>query len=102
MATHTSILAWKIPWAEEPGRSQSIGSQSQTRRITLGLSSENCVDYGMCSARTQHPVGVWEGVVCSFFACLTVSQSRPCWQGPSREYSLLCCETIQNPQSGSF
>jgi len=28
MATHTSILAWKIPWTEEPGRLQSIGSQT--------------------------------------------------------------------------
>ena len=28
MAAHSSILAWKIPWAEEPGRPQSIGSQS--------------------------------------------------------------------------
>ena len=31
MATHCSILAWKIPWSEEPGRLQFIGSQkSQT------------------------------------------------------------------------
>ena len=27
MATHSSILAWKIPWAEEPGGLWSIGSQ---------------------------------------------------------------------------
>ena len=27
MATHSSTLAWKIPWAEEPGRLQSMGSQ---------------------------------------------------------------------------
>ena len=27
VATHPSILAWKIPWAEEPGRLQSMGSQ---------------------------------------------------------------------------
>ena len=27
MATHSSILAWRIPWAGEPGRLQSIGSQ---------------------------------------------------------------------------
>ena len=27
MATHSSILAWKIPWKEEPGRLQFIGSQ---------------------------------------------------------------------------
>ena len=27
MATHSSTLAWKIPWMEEPGRLQSTGSQ---------------------------------------------------------------------------
>ena len=27
MATHSSILAWKIPWMEEPGMLQSVGSQ---------------------------------------------------------------------------
>ena len=27
MATHSSILAWKIPWTEEPGRLQFMGSQ---------------------------------------------------------------------------
>ena len=36
MATHSSILAWKIPWTEEAGRLQSMGSQSQT-----GLSDLN-------------------------------------------------------------
>ena len=27
MATHSSILAWKTPWTEEPGRIQPMGSQ---------------------------------------------------------------------------
>ena len=27
MATHSTILAWRIPWTEEPGRLQFIGSQ---------------------------------------------------------------------------
>ena len=31
MATHSSILAYKIPWTEEPGGLQSTGSQSQTQ-----------------------------------------------------------------------
>ena len=31
MATHSSILAWRIPWTEEPGGLQSMGSQSRTR-----------------------------------------------------------------------
>ena len=32
MATHSSTLAWKIPWTEEPGRLQSMGS------LRVGLS----------------------------------------------------------------
>ena len=35
MATHSGILAWRIPWTEEPGRLQSMGSQ----RSCAGLSS---------------------------------------------------------------
>ena len=31
MATHTSILPWRIPWTEEPGRLQSMGSQRVRR-----------------------------------------------------------------------
>ena len=31
LATHSSILAWKIPWTEEPGRLQSMGLQSRAR-----------------------------------------------------------------------
>ena len=30
MTTHSSILAWRIPWTEEPGGLQSMGSQSDT------------------------------------------------------------------------
>ena len=30
MVTHSSILAWRIPWTEEPGREQPMGSQSRT------------------------------------------------------------------------
>ena len=31
MATHSSTLAWKIPWVKEPGRLQSMGLLSRTR-----------------------------------------------------------------------
>ena len=30
MATHSSILAWRAPWREEPARLQSLGSQETT------------------------------------------------------------------------
>ena len=34
MATHSSILAWRIPWTEEPGRLQSMGLQRvRTERL---------------------------------------------------------------------
>ena len=32
METHPSILAWEIPWTEEPGGLQSMGLQSRTQR----------------------------------------------------------------------
>ena len=34
MATHSSILAWRIPWTEEPGGLQSMGFKSQTQLRT--------------------------------------------------------------------
>ena len=33
MATHSSILAWRIPWTEEPGGLQSMGSQRVRRDL---------------------------------------------------------------------
>ena len=51
MATHSSILTWKIPWTEEPVRLQSMGSQkSQTGLHFLShsfysLSSLSCTPF---------------------------------------------------------
>ena len=39
MATHSSIPTWRMPWTEEPGRLQSIGSQ---RDMTEQLSMHTC------------------------------------------------------------
>ena len=36
MATHSSILAWRIPWTEEPDELQSMRSQSWTQLKQLG------------------------------------------------------------------
>ena len=35
MATHSSILAWRIPWTEEPDRLQSMGSQRVRQEFTF-------------------------------------------------------------------
>ena len=34
MATHSSILAWEIPWTEEPGRLQSMGLQKSQTQVS--------------------------------------------------------------------
>ena len=34
MATHSSILAWEIPWKEDPGRLQSIGLQKSWTQLS--------------------------------------------------------------------
>ena len=34
MATHSSILAWEMPWAEEPGGLQSMGSQNSRVQLS--------------------------------------------------------------------
>ena len=39
MASHSSILAWKIPWTEEPGRLQPLGWQ-KSKRVRHGLVTE--------------------------------------------------------------
>jgi len=39
MATHSSILAWKIPWAEEPGRLSPWGHKGSDK--TEGLNNDN-------------------------------------------------------------
>ena len=41
IATHSSILAWEVPWTEEPGGLQSMGLQKEsdtTKRLTLSFS----------------------------------------------------------------
>ena len=45
MATHSSILAWRIPWTEEPGRLQSIGeldTTKATQHIYTSSSKNHC------------------------------------------------------------
>ena len=47
MASHSSILAWRISWTEEPGRLQSTGSQSQTRLSDFTSLHKNIINTGL-------------------------------------------------------
>ena len=56
MATHSSILAWKIPWMEEPGRLQSMGSQRVGHDFTF------CPTFGgiFPKSKFQHMSSPWD------------------------------------------
>ena len=87
MATHSSSIAWKIPWMEEPGRLQSMGSQRVRHDWATSLSSQvrkRKDKYCMCSVTSvvsdslqsmdwtpQTPLSVgfsrqeyWRGLLC--------------------------------------
>ena len=51
MATHSSILAWRIPWTEEPGTLQSMGLQT----VGHGLATEHTYTHAYTSHLLYHP-----------------------------------------------
>ena len=62
MATTSSILTWRIPWTEEPGKLQSMGSQSQRwlkQLSMLARKKRKTKALSLYSVRTQH-----EGSLC--------------------------------------
>ena len=67
MATHSSIVAWRIPWTEEPGGLQSMGSQ---RRTPLG-------DFHSCCLFTFGPLSCFDTPTCSYSPPLSQFVSGP-------------------------
>ena len=63
MATHSNILAWRIPWAEEPVRLQSMGSQ----RIRHDWATEDANIF--LSGRVRAKDTVWKFIKHSLFLC---------------------------------
>ena len=53
MATHSSTLAWEIPWTEEPGRLQSMGSQE----LDMTGESRTGIEKGMSKLGGLAPSG---------------------------------------------
>ena len=55
MATHSSTLAWRIPWREEPGRLQSMGSQRVGHHWATSLSLSLSFDWAsqLCSGKVS-------------------------------------------------
>ena len=55
MATHSSILAWKIPWTEEPGRLQSMGSQRVGHNWATSLSLLDSMEIKLAILKESNP-----------------------------------------------
>ena len=98
MATHSSILAWEIPCAEEPGGSRSMGSQSDTTGCTSTYTISSCKQLlaGYCLqqkvsvlATLRRLYGTWASLVVQRLKHLpamweTWVQS-PVWEDPLEE-----------------
>ena len=74
MATHFSIFAWEIPWIEEPGRLQSLGSQSWTQLKQLSTFNHNesqkypnCKDQNPMENKTEDCDKCFEGKTVPWF-----------------------------------
>ena len=74
MATHSSILAWKIPWMEEPGRLLSTGSQSWTRLSDFTLFYFGCSEF-LSLFRLFSSFGEWRLLFDAVFRLLTALAS---------------------------
>ena len=60
MATHSSTLAWQIPWTEEPGRLQSMGSLGVGHDCTKTVEQQGSGGSGSGSAQTQETKTAYE------------------------------------------
>ena len=72
MAIHSSILAWKIPWTEEPGRLQSMGSQSRTQMSNFTFFFFMWAHLSVWINPTSLFLDVWLCVSLSFPWCVVI------------------------------
>ena len=101
MATHSGILAWEIPWTEEPGGLQSMRSQSWTRVKWLSMHEMGTMmGQEMCMNRAGKGVGkrskfsssrAWFLLMCDLvkcyqLTCLSLSEKKNLYCIYFREY----------------
>ena len=94
MAPHSSTLAWKIPWTEEPGRQQSMGSLRVGKDWVTSLS---CIGEGndnpfQCSClENPRDGGAWWAAIYG----VTQSRTRLKWLRSSSSSRETCSETLE-------
>ena len=94
-ATHSSILAWKMPWTEEPGGLQSTGSkESDTTAWLHYLHNNNHTDTRWCALCILHRLNLttvlWGKVCCLVTkSCLTLCNLMDCSPPGSSVHGIL-------------
>ena len=94
MATHSSTLAWKIPWTEEPGRLQTMGSLEldTTERLHFHFSL-SCIGEGMAthsSVLAWRIPGTGSLVGCRLWGC-TESDTTKATQRRQQQQCVYIC-----------
>ena len=88
MATHSSILAWRIPWTEEPGGLQSMGSQRVRHNWTFFTEPEERVRLRPFSGRRKITLtSLWFQIRIQFLMRCSKGWSRALCMDPLRQYS---------------
>ena len=77
MATHSDILAWKIPWTEKPHGLQPLGSQESD--MTEQLSPQDHLQLFSASLHSQRHPQVQRPLLLSLFSCQDVSAPFVTW-----------------------
>ena len=97
MATNSSILAWKIPWMEEPGRLPSMESQSRTWLSDFTFTFPFSLTFPATDTTTttetftKFLLGTWD---CSVWSIWILVLSIVLWEGDTIVNSFICREKL--------
>ena len=88
MATHSSILAWKIPWTEDPGGLQSMGSQRVGHDLATKQQLRQQKDKYCVALLIEN---IWDRQFIETENSLADTQD---WEHGRRGYCLICTEFL--------
>ena len=95
MATHSSILAWRIPWTEEPDGLQSMGSQSRTQLSDLTHSLWGELRYLLAPQRTKTKTkDTPKPNTCYLSFFLSVNMTQLSWVPLTQGHSQTCSQGV--------
>ena len=98
MATHSSILAWKIPWTEAPGGLQSMGSREsdtgRARMPRIPLKSSSVFGWGFHNEQSNHLDN--KNIILVKNSRVMLMETVSCWvgQGDSLVVSVLSVQPV--------